>query len=101
MPTYIALMNFTEQGARAIADTRKRADAFRSMAEKAGASVKEVYWTLGHHDGVLILDAPGDEAVASLLFQLAALGNVRTQTLRAFDATEVDGILPRGAAKRR
>jgi len=93
MPTYIALLNFTEQGAGKIKDTRKRADSFRALAKKAGASVVEAYWTLGHYDGVLILNAPDDQTVARLLFQLASLGNVRTQTLRALNAAEMEPMI--------
>ncbi len=50
MATYIILANFTEQGIRNVKDTTKRADTFRDMAQKAGATVKELYWTLGAHD---------------------------------------------------
>src|SRR5688500_19833806 len=84
MATFVVLINFTEQGARAVRDTRRRADAFRAAAESAGVSVRDVFWTLGHYDGVLVLEARDDQTVTTLLLDLATLGNVRTQTLRAF-----------------
>jgi uncharacterized protein with GYD domain len=93
MATFIALMNFTDQGIRGIKDTAKRGDAFRKAAQKAGASVKELYWTLGAYDGVILLDAPDDETAAAVLVGVGRLGNVRTQALRAFGKDEIQTIL--------
>jgi uncharacterized protein with GYD domain len=59
MPTYIVLANFTEQGIRNIKDSPKRADAFKDTAKKAGATVKDLFWTLGQYDIVAIVEAPG------------------------------------------
>jgi uncharacterized protein with GYD domain len=60
MATYILLMNFTDQGIRKIKDSPKRADAFKDMAKKCGATVKDVFWTLGEYDVVSIVEAPDD-----------------------------------------
>lgn len=93
MATYIVLLNFTEQGVRNIKQTPERAEAFRAEAEKLGASVKEIYWALGAYDGVVILESPDDETAARLLLQTCSLGNVRTQTLRAFNREELSRII--------
>lgn len=93
MATFIALFNFTEQGIRDVKETPKRADAARKAFQKAGASVKEIYWTLGAHDGVLILEAPDDETATAVLLDIGRLGNVRSQTLRAFGQEEIKSIL--------
>jgi uncharacterized protein with GYD domain len=93
MPTYIVLGNFTEQGIRNIKDTTKRAEALRDLGKKAGVTVKEVYWTLGRYDIMAILEASNEEAVTALGLSIGALGNVRTQTLRAFSADEMGRIL--------
>jgi uncharacterized protein with GYD domain len=100
MPTYVALINFTEQGVRNFRETRQRADNFRAMAGEAGVTVREVFWLLGRYDGLLLLDAPDEATVTGLMLALGALGNVRTDTLRAFDAAEMASILDRmpGAA---
>ena len=95
MPTYIVLGNFTEQGIRNVKDTAKRAEAVRGMAKKLGITVKEMYWTLGQYDVATILDAPDEASVTALGLSLGALGNVRTQTLRAFTANELGGLLGR------
>jgi uncharacterized protein with GYD domain len=93
MATYIALLNYTDQGIRNVKETTKRADAFKAMAQKAGATVKSIYWTQGQYDLVSILEAPNEEAATSLLLSVGALGNIRSQTLRAFSAEEMGQIL--------
>ena len=93
MATYIVLGQFTDQGIRNVKDSPKRADALREMAKKAGATVKDVYWTLGQYDVVTTIDAPDDATLTALLLSVGALGNVRTQALRAFSADEMGRIL--------
>jgi uncharacterized protein with GYD domain len=93
MATYIVLANFTEQGIRSVKDTTKRAAAVKTMAKKHGVTMKEVYWTLGAHDLVAIWEAPDDAAITALGLSLGKAGNVRTQTMRAFSADEMKGIL--------
>jgi uncharacterized protein with GYD domain len=95
MATYIVLGNFTEQGIRAVKDTTKRAEAVRELARKVGVTVKEVYWTLGQYDVVTIVEAPDEASVTAFGLSAGALGNVRTQTLRAFSADEMAQILSR------
>jgi uncharacterized protein with GYD domain len=97
MPTYIVLASFTEQGIRNIKDSPKRADAFKDMAKKSGATVKELYWTLGQYDVVTIVEAPDDVSMTALGLSAGKLGNVRTQTLRAFSAADIKTILDKVA----
>jgi uncharacterized protein with GYD domain len=93
MATFVVLGCFTDQGIRAAKDTARRADAFKEMAGKMGVTVKDVYWTLGQFDVIAICDARDDETASALAFSLGALGNVRTQTLRAFSQPEIAAIL--------
>jgi uncharacterized protein with GYD domain len=93
MATYVLLVSFTDQGIRNVKDTTKRADAFRELAKKAGATVKDLYWTLGQYDVVTILEAPDAATVTAVGLSVGALGNVRTQTLPAFSAAEMGTIL--------
>ena len=97
MPTYIVLGQFTDQGIRNVKETTKRAQALKDMAKKFGATVNAVYWTLGQYDIATIVDAPDDTSVNALLLSVGALGNVRTQTLRAFSPDEMGQILGRMA----
>ena len=93
MPTYILLGNFTDQGIRNVKETTKRVEVVRGIAKKLGITVKESYWTMGQFDTALIVDAPDETAITTLGLSIGSLGNVRTQTLRAFDATEIGAIL--------
>src|SRR6266542_3209468 len=89
MAYYVLLTNFTDQGAKTVKDTVKRAEAFKEMAAKSGVKVHSLYWTLGQHDVVAIAEADDDIAATALSLSIASLGNVRTQTLRAFDANDM------------
>jgi uncharacterized protein with GYD domain len=95
MATYIVLGQFTDQGIRNVKDTTKRAEAFKDMAKKSGATTKEVYWTLGQYDIVAVVDAPDDASLSALLLSVGALGNIRTQSLRAFSPDEMGRIIGR------
>jgi|SRR5688572_18584462 uncharacterized protein with GYD domain len=93
MASYIVLGKFSDQGIRSVKDTTKRADAFKAMAKKAGVTVKDLYWTLGQFDVITVVDAPDDAALAALLLSAGALGNLHTQSLRAFSAEEMSTIV--------
>lgn len=93
MATYIVLSNFTEQGVRSVKETTKRADMVKELAGKFGVTAKEFYWTLGHHDVVVVFEAPDDASMTALGLAIGSLGNVRTETMRAFSRDEMNGIL--------
>ena len=95
MPCYIALLKYTEKGAKQIKNSTSRAHQFDKLAEKAGVKVVGQYWTMGRFDGVLILSASDETNVLHMLTLLAALGNVRSQTMRAFVDSEFDEIVGR------
>jgi uncharacterized protein with GYD domain len=93
MATYILLATYTEQGIKGIKDTVKRTEAVRELAKKSGATMKESYWTLGAYDVVALFEAPDDETMTAFSLSVARLGNVKTQTMRAFSSQEMGGIL--------
>lgn len=95
MPTYVSLVNWTEQGIRTVRDTVNRRGQAEELAEKHGVRFEQVYWTVGPYDVVLILEAPDDESVTAMLLELASAGNIRTSTLRAYDLEGMSGILQR------
>ena len=92
MPTYVTLANFTDQGIRNVKESPDRLGAFRAMAEKLGVSIKSVHYTVGSYDIVTVVEG-SDEAVTSALLKLGSLGNIPTQTLRAFSAEEMKTII--------
>ena len=93
MATFILLASFTDQGIRNVKETTKRAEVFRELAKKCDVTVKELYWTVGQYDVVATLEAPDAATVTAVILSAGALGNVRTQTLAAFSADEMRGIL--------
>ena len=93
MATYISLINWTEKGVSQFKDTVDRAEAGRTLAGAFGGSLKEIYWTLGPYDIVAVSEAPDDESATAFALTLAAQGNVRTTTMRAFDDDEMRGII--------
>ena len=93
MATFIALIDFTEQGIRNINETTNRSDSLVATAEKMGIKIRDVFWTSGVHDGVLIFEAPDDETASALMLYIGSLGNVRTQSLRAYSKSEMNKII--------
>ena len=93
MVTYIVLSKFTDQGIRNAKESPKRADAFKQLAKTVGVTVKEIFWTVGRYDIVTIVEAPDEPSAMTLNLSLAALGNVRTETLRGFSAAEMKTIV--------
>jgi uncharacterized protein with GYD domain len=93
MPTYISLVQFTDKGIQAAKDTTQRMANWTAKVQSMGVSVKQMYWTLGQYDQVCVFEAPDDETAASVLLAADILGNIRTQTLRAFTTSEMEKIL--------
>ena len=95
MAWYVVLAKFTDQGMRAVTETPKRAKAFRETASALGVKIQDIYWTLGPQDVVLTMEAPDDETAAALMMKVGSLGNLTSQTLRAFTESEITAILSR------
>jgi uncharacterized protein with GYD domain len=93
MATYIMLGTYAEQGIKNIKDTIKRKEAVKELAKKAGVTFKESYWTLGAVDLVALFEAPDDETMTAFALSIGKLGNVKTQTLRAFSSPDMKKIL--------
>jgi uncharacterized protein with GYD domain len=92
-PTYISLVKFTEKGIQNAKETTQRLDAWAAKVQSMGVTIKQMYWTLGEYDQVCIFEAPDDETAASVLLAANMLGNIRSQTMRAFTAPEMEKIL--------
>jgi len=92
-PTYISLVKFTEKGIQNAKQTTQRVAAWAAKVQSMGVTIKQMYWTLGEYDQVCIFEAPDDETAASVLLAANMLGNIRSQTMRAFTAPEMEKIL--------
>jgi|SRR5215203_3586964 len=98
MPTYVSLLNFTDQGIRTVRETLERAQRSAELAQKKYAANLQTYWTVGHYDVVYILEAPDDESANAFLLDVGSRGVIRTTTLRAYDREEMSSILERLAS---
>jgi len=101
MPTYISLIHFTQKGVETIREGAKRLDVAKQAFRDAGAELKAFYLVTGQYDAVAISEAPNDETVAKLSLRTAAMGNVRTETLRAFNEEEYGTSSPPGSRRPR
>ena len=93
MPTYITLVKWTHKGLENVKDSPNRLDKVKASVKAAGGAVKAWYMTMGQYDGVLISEAPNDEAYAKVILLVASGGSVSTQTLKAFPEDEYRKIL--------
>lgn len=88
MPTYISLVQYTQQGLQKVKDSPSRLDAARKAFEQAGAKIKDFYLVMGEYDIIFVAEAPNDETVAKLALILGSKGSVKTRTMRAFTEAE-------------
>lgn len=97
MPHYVTLLRYTQQGAAKIKESPARLDAAKKAAETSKGKIHAWYLTMGKYDAVLISEFPDDDAAARFMLSTGALGNVSTQTLKAFTEAEyrkIVGSLP-------
>ncbi len=93
MVTYISLLSFTDKGIQGVKDSTKRAAAAKEAGKKLGVNMRETFWTLGKYDLVCVLEADDEQSLTAFNLAIAAQGNVRSQTLRAYNASEMDKVL--------
>lgn len=93
MPTYVTLVKWSDEGAKTVKDTVQRARQVRADFQRRGITRFDVLWTQGRYDIVAIAEAPDDQTLTAALLALATRGTVRTETMRAFDESEMEQIL--------
>jgi uncharacterized protein with GYD domain len=93
MPTFIAMLNWTQQGLQNIKQSPSRLDAARKGFESAGVKLKEFYMVTGQYDMVAVIDAPDDTAVAKAILAACSQGSITSQTCRAFTEEEYRKII--------
>jgi uncharacterized protein with GYD domain len=93
MMTYLVLATFTDQGVKNAKDSPKRAEAFKQMAKTFGVTVKDIFRTQGRYDIVTVVEAPDELSATALNLSLSALGNIRTESLRAFSSEDMMKIV--------
>ena len=93
MARYITLYQFTDQGIKNFAGTVDRSKDATAAVEKLGGKLLSINWTIGPYDLVSIAQFPDDETATAFNLKLASAGNVRTTTMRAFEADEMTRII--------
>jgi uncharacterized protein with GYD domain len=93
MPHYVVLVNWTESGVKDVKQAVAEAEQVRSLLPNFGGSLKALYWTAGRYDVVAIVEAPDDKALSAGLLTMASRGGIHTETLRAFDESDMQEIL--------
>jgi uncharacterized protein with GYD domain len=95
MPTYVSLVRWTEQGIKNYKDTPRRLADFSKLVESLGGRLRDALYTVGEYDIVTVAEFPDDESATAALLRVGSLGNVRTNTMRAFTADEIGAIIGR------
>ena len=93
MSHFVTLIRYTQQGVAKIKESPTRLDAAKKAAEKAGGTIHAWYLTMGKYDAVIISEFPNDESGAKFMLGTGALGNITTQTLKAFTEEEYRKIV--------
>lgn len=92
MPTYITLVKLTDQGVRNLKTLPERVQEAMQTAAQFGVHFTP-YMTIGPYDFVGVANAPDDETIARVNLTIAIEGDVRTITMRAFEAEEIQRII--------
>jgi uncharacterized protein with GYD domain len=93
MPTFMLLLNWSDQGIRGIKDQPKRAQGARDLAKKVGVEIKQIYFTTGDSDVVVFLDTLNGDSAAKFALALSSQGNVHTRTARAWSEAEFQKLV--------
>lgn len=93
MPTYVSLISYTQKGIKNIKKSPERLEKIKAAMKAAGGELKSFYLTMGRYDIVLISEALNDEAYATTMLAIGAMGNVRSETLKAFTEKEYRNII--------
>lgn len=93
MPTYVSLLEFTQDGVEDIDDLPARDEDGKALLSSMGVELTDHYYTLGQYDEVIVCEAQDDETMAQAMLAIASEGNVTTETLRAFEEGEFHDVV--------
>jgi uncharacterized protein with GYD domain len=93
MGDYVILSSWTNQGVHDYKDTLERADLAAEIFQDAGGELKDVIWTMGPYDVIVLASFPDEQSAAKAALKLGGEGRVRTTTMRAFRREEIASII--------
>jgi len=86
----VILVDYTDQGRRAIKDSPNRAEAANAEAAKLGLQIKDVLFTPGGpHDAAMVVETESREPIGKFMSSVQALGNVKMKFVRGFSIEEM------------
>ncbi len=97
MAIYVTLFKWTEQGVKDVKNAPARFQASKKLIESMGGKTLGLYVTMGEYDIVAVTEAPSDEVATAAALSIAAKGNARTTTMRAFTESEFAEIVKKVA----
>ena len=93
MATYITLLKYTEQGIKSIKESPSRLEKARQLLKSLGGELKSFHLVQGRYDAVVVVEVPNDEVMAKFALATSSQGNVRSETMRAFNEEEYRKIV--------
>ncbi len=86
----VILVDWTDQGRRAIKGSPDRAEASKAEAAKLGVQVRDLFYTPGGpHDSAIVIEAEGPEPINKFMSSVQSLGNVKMKFVRSFSIEEM------------
>ena len=93
MPSYLSLVSWTDQGIKTVKDSPSRLDAAKAAITAAGGRLIFFYMLMGEYDIAILTEFPDDEVATRFLLGQAAVGNIRSTTLKAFQESEYRALI--------
>ena len=93
MATYVSLIKWTDQGIKSVKDTVKRGESATHLAEQLGGRITTILWTQGSYDLITVADFRDEDSLQAFLLSLGSSGNIRTETMRAFSAQDIERVI--------
>lgn len=93
MPTYVSLINYTQQGVENMKESPNRLDTAKELFKSMGAEIKAYYLAMGRYDAMVISEGPDDETMMKLAITTSSAGAIRTESFRVFAEDEYRKII--------
>ncbi|MGD9592862.1 MAG: GYD domain-containing protein [Candidatus Berkiella sp.] len=93
MASFLMLAHFTDQGINNIKESPNRLKQFKDICKKEGAELSSYHMLLGKYDIACLIEAPNPQVIAKIALILGTRGNIRTETMPAFNANELADII--------
>jgi len=95
MPKYLVQAAYTAEGLKGLLKDKAsgRKQAVTHAVESLGGKLDAIYYALGDHDVLLIVDVPDLVSGAALGLRVSATGLVRTKTTALLTTEEADRAL--------